>query len=643
MTSLRPKDLHCLRLVGSPTISIDGQVVASVQRSAGSDRYTHSLWSFQGEGEAGPLLAEDGEWSDVGPHFSASGDHLSFISDRSGRRQAWMYGSRDRSLSSMCEIPGSVRELAWLGKGSLLALVDAPAESYEPGIPAEVSWLRYKRDGRASFFEQASELWLFDVDGSSELLIRLDGRVGSISVSHPWVVYTLTPLRPDDVIERTEIRVFNFATCCDELVLTCQSAIDAVAVTHHREIVYVSAGSEDSPAHQPGLWRLRVGEQPMQLFAGSDMTFEYAVQGDAHHAEQPRRFWVARNGGTVIAAATLHEDVALVQGALASGVWRRLTPLGSSVTDFAVGANDVLAVCMETPEHPAELSLSSIYSIDQPIGLIGQCSRVNTEWLTTVHTTNPIQVQVSGTDGVEMTGLLYTPDGPGPHPLLVRVHGGPHLASGTAFSLEAQVEVSAGYAVLLPNIRGSAGRGQTFRELVVGEWGGLDFEDLMAFVDKMSTSPTIDSNRVFLAGGSYGGYLTNWAITKTERFRAAISERSISNLISKFGTSDNGFLFNKREFDDSDIFDDGIYQLIDKSPLRHVTSVRTPILLLHGDADQRCPIEQSEQLFTALRRLGQEVIFIRFAGEGHEFASRGRPDHRTSRLELIITWLKAHS
>jgi dipeptidyl aminopeptidase/acylaminoacyl peptidase len=644
MTSLRPIDLDSVRIVGSPTVSPSGDIIVCVQRSAGNARYAHQLWSFRTRTDPVPLFAEDGEWSDVGARFSPDGEYLAFISDRVGRRQAWLYNTRDRSVSPMGDVTGSIREVAWLGEGRLIALVDAPAKPYEPGAPAQIFWLRYKRDGRATFFERATELWLLGVDGSSRVLLAPDGRVGSMSVAEPWIAYTVTPLHSDDLDDATEIRVFNLAAQREDLLLTSKAAIDELVVTDHgREIVFVSAGSQDPTARQRNLWRLRGGGDPEQLFPDSDVTFEYAVQGDAHHAESPRRICVDRDGRTVIAAATVHEDVVLVQGDLASGVLRRLTPQGSSVTDFTASLNGTLAICLERPDHPAELMSSHLCPVDQPAGLIEQLSHFNTDWVANAQTTSPSRVQVSGIDGIELTGLLYTPDGPGPHPLVVRVHGGPHLTSGTAFNFEAQTEISAGYAVLLPNVRGSAGRGQTFRSLIVGEWGGLDYQDLMAFVNTVTDSPGIDSNRVFLAGGSYGGYLTNWALTKTDRFRAAISERSISNLVSKFGTSDNGFLFNRREFDGLDIFDDGIYKLIDRSPLRHVSSIRTPILLLHGEADQRCPIEQSEQLFAALRRQGREVTFVRFAGESHEFAGRGRPDHRIIRLDLIISWLKDHS
>jgi dipeptidyl aminopeptidase/acylaminoacyl peptidase len=250
-------------------------------------------------------------------------------------------------------------------------------------------------------------------------------------------------------------------------------------------------------------------------------------------------------------------------------------------------------------------------------------------------------VTVTARDGVELHGLLFRADDTA-GPLLVRVHGGPHLAWGTVFDLETQALVCAGYRVLLPNPRGSSGRGGEFRALTVGEWGGRDHTDLMAFVDWTTDNGVADPAHLYLTGGSYGGFLTNWTLTRTTRFRAAVSERSISNFLSKFGTSDNGYTVNRFELGGADVFDEGAAALLDRSPLRHAAAITTPLLLIHGEDDYRCPIEQSEQLFVALRRLGVPARLARFPGESHSLATGGRPDHRIARLEMIIDWLAEH-
>jgi dipeptidyl aminopeptidase/acylaminoacyl peptidase len=250
-------------------------------------------------------------------------------------------------------------------------------------------------------------------------------------------------------------------------------------------------------------------------------------------------------------------------------------------------------------------------------------------------------VAVKLPDGTEVRGLLYR-SGPGPRPLLVRLHGGPHMAVGSTFDLEAQLLVGAGYSVLAPNMGGSAGRGTEFRKRSVGHWGLADYDEVMAFTDWAVATGVADERRLYLAGGSYGGYLVNWTLTRTPRFRAAISERSVSNLVSKLGTSDNGFTVNRFEFGGADIYDESIGVLLERSPLLHAAAIRTPLLLIHGELDQRCPIEQSEQLFVALRRLGRDAVFLRFPGESHSLPSAGRPDHRVARLTAILDWLAAH-
>lgn len=142
-------------------------------------------------------------------------------------------------------------------------------------------------------------------------------------------------------------------------------------------------------------------------------------------------------------------------------------------------------------------------------------------------------------------------------------------------------------------------------------------------------------------GGSYGGYLVNWLIAHDHRFQAAISERTVCNLYSKFGNSDLGFSINKAELGGGELWTDEEL-LMERSPIRYAPQVSTPVLLLHGENDQRCPIEQSEQWFNALRRLGKEVEFIRFPGASHAMAATGRPQQRRARLKAIADWLESH-
>lgn len=641
----QPLDLHKLHVVGAPTVSPEGQVVAVVQQTAGADRYGHRLWSFEEDLLAVPLIHDEGEWSEICPRFSPTGKYLAFISDRNGSPQPWLYVPNERTATQIVKLEGKVRELAWAGPELLVAVVDIPPPKYEAGHPVRISWLRYKADGRSGFVEGTTELWLIPINGVAEPLIQLqEGRIGAVAAAGRRVAYVVTPRHGDSVEETAQVRLLDLDDRSDELLWDCPAVVEAISIDNSADYVVVASAGLSGQGFQlqRRLWLIRPGSNPIQLFAGLDASFEYAVLGDSHATVIPTTVLIIPGTDRVLATATLGEDVALLEGLIGDPVPRRLTVQGCSTSDFSVSADGKVAVCLERPDQPTELYIGDTAQLSS-IGIsFRRVSDLNTAWIREARPVMPRTVSVRSQDGLELTGLFFCPPGPGPHPLFVRVHGGPHLCSGSSFSLEVQVEVAAGYAVLLPNLRGSAGRGEDFRSLTIGQWGGLDYEDLVAFVNFGESLPEIDPTRLYLAGGSYGGYLTNWALTRTSRFRAAISERSVSNLISKYGTSDNGFSKNRKEMGGADLFDDGIQLLLERSPLRYATSIRTPLLLLHGEDDKRCPIEQSEQLFVALRRLGQEVVMVRFAGESHNFPYSGRPDHRILRLSMILSWLAEH-
>jgi dipeptidyl aminopeptidase/acylaminoacyl peptidase len=546
----------------------------------------------------------------------------------------WWYPVAEDEVAHYGELPGDARGLAWIDPDRLVVLVDVsgPAAS---GDPITISWLRYKSDGRRSFLEPPNQLWVLDTrDGSSRLALDPAGPIRAFCATGAAVVYAMSEEKSDAVEEHHQVRVIDVDDGGDRLVWDCPAAVDAVAGPLPL-IVAISTGRDTGPALRR-LWHLTEGRAAAQVFPDLDASFEYAVQGDTRLKGTATRVSVTPNGD-IYAVATMGGDAVLVRGSITDATPGRLTPSEASVTDFTVTDTGAVAVCLERPDAPVELHL-----IERPGRDLRRVSDLNTDWVAAVHPIGSEPIEVDSHDGIRLPGLLYRPSGAGPHPLVVRVHGGPHLCSGNAFSLETQILLSAGYAVLLPNVRGSDGWGETFRSLSVGEWGGRDYEDLMVFVDHATARPDIDEACVYLAGGSYGGYLTNWALTQTNRFRAAISERSVSNLISKYGTADNGFSTNRSEMGGADLFDDGIELLVERSPLRHAPSVTTPVLLLHGEDDYRCPIEQSEQFFVALRRLGKEAVLVRFPGESHDFSSHGRPDHRIARLEMILAWLADH-
>jgi dipeptidyl aminopeptidase/acylaminoacyl peptidase len=249
-------------------------------------------------------------------------------------------------------------------------------------------------------------------------------------------------------------------------------------------------------------------------------------------------------------------------------------------------------------------------------------------------------------DGYEVDAWVVRPAGfePGKrYPALLSIHGGPFTQYGTGFFDEFQVYAGGGYVVLFANPRGGSGYSEEHGRAIRGPlgdagpgWGTVDYEDLMAVVDTaLERFDFVDPERLGVIGGSYGGYMTSWIIGHTNRFKAAISERAVNNLVSMFGSSDLFWVF-ERQFGGPMWEDVDAY--LEKSPSTYARDMETPVLVLHSEQDLRCNIEQGEHLFTQLRLLGRDVEMVRFPAESHELSRAGSPIHRVQRFETILEW-----
>jgi dipeptidyl aminopeptidase/acylaminoacyl peptidase len=252
-----------------------------------------------------------------------------------------------------------------------------------------------------------------------------------------------------------------------------------------------------------------------------------------------------------------------------------------------------------------------------------------------------VEVTVQADDGYGVHGWAVLPDasrfGNGPHPVLLNIHGGPYASYGWGLFDEAQVYAGAGYAVLMCNPRGAAGYGEAHGRAIQNSFGGRDADDVLQFLDGVlaDESLPLDGERVGVMGGSYGGYMTAWLTSRTQRFVAAIVERGYLDATTFVGSSDIGWFFAREYHGDVDA-------MRAQSPMTHVGEVRTPTLVIHSENDWRTPIEQGQRWFTALKLQGVEAELLVFPGEGHELSRSGRPKHRVARFEHILRWWAKH-
>lgn len=255
------------------------------------------------------------------------------------------------------------------------------------------------------------------------------------------------------------------------------------------------------------------------------------------------------------------------------------------------------------------------------------------------------EVEARSADGSMVHGFVVTPppsapaaDGPGPG--LVYVHGGPLSQYGWSFFDEFQIAAAAGYVVIGGNPRGSDGYGEAWARALIGDMGGPDWDDVQALTDALAARADVDPDRIGIGGGSYGGFMAAWAIGHTDRYRAALVERAVTNWETMTTTSDIGGWFVE-PYTGGDI-DTDREALRRQSPVTHAFSVTTPTLILHSEEDWRCPIEQAEQLFGIMRRQSVEVTLLRFPGEDHELSRSGLPSHRIERFVHIHDFFARH-
>lgn len=316
------------------------------------------------------------------------------------------------------------------------------------------------------------------------------------------------------------------------------------------------------------------------------------------------------------------------------GQCTKLTALEGSVDDFDVYEGSLVLSAMRG-NLANELYKLSNYEEEK-------ISHHN-EWLLEYSCSKPEHLSIETAPGVFIDGWVMKPNGfekGKKYPSILNIHGGPKTVYGSVLYFEMQYFASQGYFVFFCNPRGSDGKGNAFAD-IRGKYGSIDYEDIMAFTDKvLSENPEMDIEKMFVTGGSYGGFMTNWIVGHTQRFKAAASQRSISNWVTEYGVTDIGYYFVPDQIAATPWSD--YEKLWSMSPLKYADQVKTPTLFIHSDEDYRCWIPEAMQMFTALKDHGVPSKMVIFKGENHELSRSGKPKNRKRRIDEILKWFDAH-
>ncbi|HEX7102379.1 MAG TPA: S9 family peptidase [Nitrolancea sp.] len=654
-------DLGKISYVGDPRISPDGSRVAYVvtQADIAGRKYRSTIWIAATDGSSERRFTS-GSHKDSAPRWSPNGRELAFLSDRSGTTQLYAMPADGGEPRQLSDLKNGVADPVWSPDGSKLAITskigpegmvlladqtdeDRKREAEKSDVKV-IRSLKYKFDGEGFLGDLYRHIFVVSADDGTTTQLT-DGDWDDAGPA--W--------SPDGktvafVSNRTDNREFNRFS---DIWLASTDNGEPRLITH-------SDGQYATPVFSPDGTRIAFTGAPISEEFGPNTITNLWVQSlddgdaravsaaldreiggtsisDAHYVAPAQLPVWASDGASILATFGDHGSTALGRFSL-DGQCERIIDGPRELLNFSASNDGALAVIISDSAHPFEVFASA------PDGSgLRQISHANAEFLAEVAISDPESFVTTTSDGTELDTWLLKPPGFDPttrYPLILQIHGGPHGMYGHTFYHEFQVLAAQGYLVLYCNPRGSTGSGQQFVNAAAGDWGGVDYRDLMEVVDQACERPYVDTNRLGVTGGSYGGYMTNWMITQTDRFKAAVTMRSTCNRHNLTGTSDMVWSYASWEFGGTSYDRTEFY--LERSPLTYIKNVQTPVLIMHSENDYRCPIEQGEQLFVALKLHSKETEFVRFPNESHGLSRSGRPDHRVERLERMVEWFARH-
>ena len=678
------KDLLKFTWIADPQISPDGSTVAFVRVTVNEkdNKYETSLFAVPSKGSEAPRRLTSGA-HDTGPRWSPDGRHLAFVRavEKDGKAQPaqiYVLAMDGGEAQPMTDGTTAASSPEWSPDGTRIAFTrptgagDAKPAEPKPSTERKsdvevVTRAVYRANGNPTYVDNDHHSHIFTIPAlGSDTRLTPYGKVSPATQitdgdfderGIEWApdgskIYFVSTRVPEPYYEEAGAALYAVPAAGGAIVKVAaiEGSINNISASPDgKRIAFVGElrGTPIRSYSQTDLWVVDLpgtdrGQTPAPKNLTADYDFDVAggIGGDQ---AAPR----GQNSKPIVWSKD-QQSLIVVSAEKGSSNLKRIAIQTARVEPVTTGEHDVAAFSATPDGSTVAATLSTQTNIGDISILDGsgrsggarQITHVNDDLFKDIQQSTPEELWYKSFDGRNIQGWILKPpdfDASKKYPLILEIHGGPHAAYGNTYTHEFQWMAAKGYVVLFTNPRGSTTYGQDFGNIIQYHYPGDDYKDLMAGVDEILKKGYIDPNRLGVTGGSGGGLLTNWTITQTQRFKAAVSQRDIADWYGFWFTADFTLFqptwFRKAPWEDPQDF-------AARSPITHVAKVTTPLMLVNGDADYRTPASDGgEMMFRALKYRRIPTVMVRFPRETHELSRSGEPIHRVERLQHIVGWM----
>ena len=657
---IEKEDVCRIKTMGGAALSPDEKKIAYTISTVSDDKkkyFSHLYLADLDTGEARQFTF--GEISDRNPVWSPDGSQIAFNSTRNKKSAIYVIPSNGGEARKVVEMDGSFGAPNWTPDGKNIVFNFRYNDSHnqkdekkkkEPPLYRHITRLFYRLDELGFLPEDRFHIWKVNVE-SGETAQLTDGKFDeeqpAVSPNGKLIAFVSNRSQNPD---KDWYKIDLFTIPIDggkmtKLKTPVGPKETPVFSPDSKKIAYIGHDNPDDAWGVTNLhiWTVGINNRPaakdlLEKFDRSCIDDTIADMGGTHSVPKPQ--WSA-DGKRIYFMASDTGSTHLFYVLSKGGLPTRITGKPCHVKGFSInGKSKMVAAVISDLADPNKLVyMPTQHHADKNLKVIHQ---PNKELLAAIDLPTTKEIWFEGHDGTGLQGWLVTPPNfkkTRKYPAILEIHGGPRAQYGFSFFHEMNWLASQGFVVFYTNPRGGSGRGETFADAITGGWGEIDYFDCMSAANYLESLKFVNPKKMGVTGGSYGGYMTNWIVGHTNRFKAAVTQRSVVNLESFYGSSDIGYSIH-REFDGHPWENPVNYRKY--SPLTYAKNIKTPLLIIHSEQDLRCSIEQAEELFAVLKMMNKKVEFVRFPEEPHGLSRNGRPDRRIARLEWILKWFKRY-